>query len=304
MMPLQIASIRNTVRNLFVCCLLAAFAGAAWAQEAAKPAPSPAKAAATTTAKDAGAAKEKKYVEKPPSYLPLSELTFMNLLPPFPVVGGEEDKADVATLTWWRRPVDDPRWKLAKEDAKISYSRFEGAYGAPIDEAHAPLLVHLLKSTLNDVFFATGLAKHYYHRQRPFERLGWTQVCWEQGPDGKIKGDDMSYPSGHNAYAWSTVLTLSAVAPELEQKLLARGVEYGESRMVCGVHYPTDVQGGKLVASSVFFKLQAVPAYQRDLRCAREERSVAQKSGKLDEECQQLLDSLTKKDGKTGAEKK
>jgi acid phosphatase (class A) len=229
-----------------------------------------------------------------PVYLTSDQLSFLDVLPPFPAVGSEEDAADVATLKSWRRPADSPRFQQALTDDKTDVNRFNEAYGSLIDAAHAPLLYSLLGRVRHDVSLATGKAKHYYHRQRPFERLGFNGICWNDGMQtGAVKGDDMSYPSGHNSFAWSTVLTLAAVAPERAQTLLARGVDYGESRMVCGVHYPSDVLGGKLLATSVFTKLQSSPLFQRDLRCARQERAIQTGTLKaLDSECQQLLSTV------------
>jgi hypothetical protein len=58
---------------------------------------------------------------------------------------------------------------------------------------------------------------------------------------------------------------------ERAQTLLARGQEYGESRVVCGVHYPSDIVGGQLVATAVVARLHAEAEFNRDLDCARQE---------------------------------
>ena len=43
---------------------------------------------------------------------------------------------------------------------------------------------------------------------------------------------------------WAWALILSELAPDRADAILARGLAYGESRAVCGVHYASDVEAG------------------------------------------------------------
>lgn len=55
-----------------------------------------------------------------------------------------------------------------------------------------------------------------------------------------------AFPSGHSAFGFSSTLLLATMLPERYQKLMARGAEYGNSRVVLGVHYPLDVIGARI----------------------------------------------------------
>ena len=68
-------------------------------------------------------------------------------------------------------------------------------------------------------------------------------------------------------------MILAEVAPERARQLLARGREYGESRIVCAVHYPSDVVSGQLVATAVVARLQANSDFAQDLSCAQQENA-------------------------------
>jgi acid phosphatase (class A) len=60
-------------------------------------------------------------------------------------------------------------------------------------------------------------------------------------------------------------------APDRAQSILERGREFGESRAVCAVHFPSDVAAGEIVATAVVEQLHTVPEFTRDLTCAHQE---------------------------------
>ena len=70
---------------------------------------------------------------------------------------------------------------------------------------------------------------------------------------------------------WLWALALADVAPERSQVLLARGRDYGESRIVCNVHWRSDVIAGRDLADLVAPQLRGNPDYQRDVAAARRE---------------------------------
>ena len=49
-------------------------------------------------------------------------------------------------------------------------------------------------------------------------------------------------------------------------------MDYGESRLVCGVHFPSDVEAGRLIATAVYERARATPAFKADFACAKAER--------------------------------
>ncbi len=57
-----------------------------------------------------------------------------------------------------------------------------------------------------------------------------------------------AFPSGHTTYGYTESLLLALLVPERYTQMIARGAEYGNSRIVLGAHYAMDVIGGRTLA--------------------------------------------------------
>ena len=68
-----------------------------------------------------------------------------------------------------------------------------------------------------------------------------------------------------------TAILLADMVPELRQPIFERGWEYGYSRVLAGVHYPTDVEAARIQATVMVALMQKNPNYQRDFAAARQE---------------------------------
>jgi acid phosphatase (class A) len=84
-------------------------------------------------------------------------------------------------------------------------------------------------------------------------------------------GSTGSYPSGHATTGWLWGSILAEIAPEFADALLARAVAFGDSRVVCGFHYPSDITGGRLAAAALLTRLHAERRFQDDLAQAKKE---------------------------------
>jgi len=204
----------------------------------------------------------------------------MALLPPPPAPGSAAAAQDEEVSRKNEALSGSPRWKLAALDAELSFPEAAGSFsctlGLPITEQDTPYLYRLLRRSFTDAIVSTMKAKNHYGRTRPFVAHN-TSTCspeWE-----KQLMTDGSYPSGHSAIGWTWALILSEADPAQGDALLIRGRAFEESRLVCNVHWQSDVIAGRLMGSAVFARLQTSPEFLADLKAAKAEIAAARAKG-------------------------
>lgn len=192
-------------------------------------------------------------------------------LPPPPAPGSLREQADVEAYRTSRALEGNERWRQAAADNEIETPSaprtFDAALGVSFDPQKTPTLAILLGRMLGDLETIQTPAKTGYFRPRPFVTEP-AATCFAPEPWLARSG---SYPSGHAALGWAWALVLSEMAPDRADAILARGLAYGESRMICGVHYASDVEAGRLVGAAMVARLKAEPEFQRDFAQARRE---------------------------------
>ena len=209
----------------------------------------------------------------PIGYFEIAELPdSLKLVPVVPEPDSAVSALDQAVSQFYLKLKGTPRWDLAKTDAHLTFPEAAGTFscalGGPITEDGTPYLYQLLRRTLVDAGLATYRAKNEYERPRPF-MLNNEPICVPE--EEEALRESGSYPSGHTAIGWAWALILSEIAPDRVNEIMVRGRAYGESRMVCNLHWNSDVSEGRTVASAVVAKLHANPGFLYDLAAAKEE---------------------------------
>ena len=59
------------------------------------------------------------------------------------------------------------------------------------------------------------------------------------------------------------------MVPEKAAALYARGREFGNNRIVLGVHFPSDIEAGRLAATAIAIALMENPAFIKEFDEAR-----------------------------------
>lgn len=217
----------------------------------------------------------------PAGYLPRGDLpNSFTLLAPPPAPGSPAAALDESVYRSTRALRDSARWKLAADDAVLAFpmvaQNFSCALGVGISAEATPHLAMLLRRSLVDAGLSTYAAKDHYKRQRPFVQAKEATCTPSDEPQLSRDG---SYPSGHSALGWASALILAEIAPERTDALLARGLAYGQSRVVCGVHWQSDVDAGRVVGAGAVARLHSNPVFNAQLALAREEVAAARAKG-------------------------
>ena len=217
------------------------------------------------------------------------------LIPPPPAAGSAALALDEAVSQNSLALRDTPRWTLAASDADLAFPHAAGTFScalqAPITQQDTPHLYILLLRSLTDLGLSTYTAKNYYKRVRPFV-VNLQRICTPREATSLMM--DGSYPSGHTAIGWGWALILSEIAPDRTNALVARGRAFGQSRVVCNVHWKSDVIEGRFMGAVTLARLHADPAFRADLEAAEAELApVRAKGPKPTRDCDAEAAALT-----------
>jgi acid phosphatase (class A) len=206
-------------------------------------------------------------------YLPPGAVDVKAALPAAPAVDSAVDKADAEHVRNVNTNASAARWEKARLDDASVYDRFAEQLGFTPDRKRMPRFVRLLNRVAEDALSVSGEAKKLYPRPRPFQRFALKRVCGQAAapkPEVSPSGGT-SYPSGHAVVSWAVALVMVEAQPSGAQAIIARAADYGESRVVCGLHFPSDITAGQAVAAAVVDKLLASEEFRRDFQCAKTE---------------------------------
>jgi acid phosphatase (class A) len=216
------------------------------------------------------------------------------LIPPPPAEGSAAFALDEEVSRKSIELQGTPRWELAAEDAELMFPQAAGTFScvldAPITEQDTPHLYMLLRRTLADAGLSTYTAKNKYQRKRPFMK-NKEPICTPDEEAHLMK--DGSYPSGHTAIGWAWALILTEIAPDRADAILARGRAFGQSRVICNVHWQSDVIEGRFMGAAAVARLHADPAFRAEIEAAKAELAAVRAKGlKPTRDCKAEADAL------------
>jgi acid phosphatase (class A) len=250
--------------NKIVCALASLVVIAVSPALALDPAPaSPAAAAATPTAAAPA-------VVRKPSFVSPEQTRAMQILVAPPAADSDVTKAELVELHAIEKSRTPAQAEQAIWDDKNEhFFIFKNVMGDAFTEEKLPTVAAFGKRVRNDEGLNSGPAKQGFARVRPYN------LDKTLNPICKTKTKDDSYPSGHTTTGFLLGLTLAEMVPEKRDAILTRAEQYGQNRLVCGVHYASDIPASRLVAYTTHAIMKQHPDYQKELAAARTELRAA-----------------------------
>jgi acid phosphatase (class A) len=195
-----------------------------------------------------------------------STLDLRRLLPPPPPAGSLGERAELDDLLHLQAVRTATEARLAQRDVERSVFRFADALGNPpaFNPQRLPLTTALFQHLWGDENAVLAPAKRAFGRPRPFAVEPRLAPITE-------RPSSLSYPSGHSMWAYATALVLADLVPERRAEILARADQYAHNRNIAGVHYPSDVEAGRLAGTALAAMLFTCPAFEREEAAARRE---------------------------------
>ncbi len=203
---------------------------------------------------------------KDPSFVSAEETRAFQILPAPSAAQSDKTKAELAELHRIEGTRSDAQKAAAMADDKEeTIFIFKQQVGDWFNAQTLPQTAAFGMRVKNDEGINTAPAKTGFARVRPYN-LDTTlrPIC-------VTKTKDDAYPSGHATTGYLMALTLIDMVPEKRDSILNRADDYANNRLICGVHYRSDIEASKLLAYTIHAVMANKPQYQQELAVARAE---------------------------------
>jgi acid phosphatase (class A) len=188
------------------------------------------------------------------------------LLGPPPRPDSDADAADRAGV---RQPWTAERIAQAKTDTEFdAFLAFSPVLGKTFAATAFPATNRVFEAVGEAMGVPLSAVKEHWARKRPFVIDPTLPTCVPVSDDLRNNG---AYPSGHAVAGWAWALILAELLPERADALLQRGREFGESRVVCGLHWPSDNVASQVFGAALLARLRGDAAFRSLVEAARAE---------------------------------
>lgn len=205
----------------------------------------------------------------PTHFIPPTAVDVSRVLPAPPAPGSLAADADLAVVLQaqaWRTSEQIAWAKLIEKQTIVTV--YGDLFGPWFTAANLPRVLALMTAITEDVRPISDAAKKRYSRDRPYVVDSRVQPC-VAAPRNE------TYPSGHALNEYLMAGFLAEIYPEREAALFERAHRAAWGRIIGGVHFPTDLEGGRLLAAAVLVELKKSPAFRAAVDQCREELAAA-----------------------------
>lgn len=126
-----------------------------------------------------------------------------------------------------------------------------------------PLTADMMANAWQDANYFIWAFKYKYARIRPY--------VLEPKLHNLEKADAPSYPTGTATDAYLMAYIYQELAPEFSDIFIADAYRMAHSREIVGVHFPSDIEGSRILARQIVNKLFQNPKFQKDFEKAKAE---------------------------------
>lgn len=207
-------------------------------------------------------------------------------VPPPPGPGSPRDREDKAASARLAALEDTDRWLLATSHAELrpplALQHFDCVLGVRLGSTDTPRLDALMAKVFHDADSVAEQVKARARRPRPVGDDPDRNSCQRVNAAARASA---SYPSGSAAVAAAYAEAFARLEPERAEAVRRIGREIGISRLICAMHYPSDVEAGEAIGRAVVAEAFMTPSFRSDAEAARAELAAARATGRTNPGC-------------------
>ncbi|EJJ29298.1 acid phosphatase [Rhizobium sp. CF142] len=204
--------------------------------------------------------------DKAKPFTDAKEVNLLDLLPPPPANDSAKTKAEIGEVLAIQVTRTPEMVDRAVADAEEDIWRYSDVIGNPkFTKENLPKFSAFFDRIVETEAAVVDPAKDVWKRTRP--HLLYPDLIKPVVPLSKSG----SYPSGHTTVGTLMGVVLSDMVPEKKDAIMARAWEYGWNRVVGGIHYPTDIEAGRISGIAIAQTIMQHDDYKAEYEAAKSE---------------------------------
>ena len=207
-------------------------------------------------------------------YLKAADIDVASLIPTAPADDSLTTAADLVTVYEVQKRRTPEEVALAAYFADDTVFQYDAVIGKWFTAANLPFTAEFFEQIDADRYAISSKGKQVWQRPRPPLLDPRIHACISLPKSG-------AYPSGHSTMAFVWAGLLAEAFPEKREALRARAELVAWSRIIGGVHYPTDITAGRMLGDRLAADFLKVPAVREALQRVKAEAAQAARSTRI-----------------------
>jgi acid phosphatase (class A) len=197
-------------------------------------------------------------------YISTAELP-PQLLPPPPAEGSASWRKNIQEVLAAQRHISKADLAAMRDEQHVRLGLITDVIGPDFTREKFPRTYALLDRVFADSENIDHADKQFWHTRRPYLTDKHVQLFVDRIDQSP------AYPSGHTTFSRVIAEVLGMLYPDRLADLRVRADAIAYHRIEAGVHYPVDIEGGRLLAMLIVGALEKSDDFQSDLAAAKEE---------------------------------
>lgn len=204
------------------------------------------------------------HAEEAKPFADAKEIDLTTILPPPPANDSAQTKAELGEVLTLQVTRSPEMIANAQADAVEDVWRFADVMGPSFAKDKLPKFAAFFERIVATEGAVVDPAKDIFKRPRPHQLSDLVK------PVVKISNSG-AWPSGHTTVGTLMGIVLSNMVPEKKAEIMARAWDYGNNRIVGGIHFRSDVEMGRIAGSVIAATIMRHDDFKAEFEAARSE---------------------------------